>query len=382
MAITDKNTVLVLGAGVSAPFGLSLGGGLMTEISKQLNAEKQSLSSDETEMWGVLRPLKRAATNASGFYKMPLHGAIASKHLSDQGALNDKGVEDDLRAIDGLITLLNEQTSETIDDFIVENSSCAELVKVCIAALFLKSCYRFGKTRGEVHPFSARQLSFGKGGESERNWIHLLINIIRQGIHEKTVSSENKIQIITFNYDKILEFVLDKQFSNTELLVGKDYRDYIDIIHVHGECGDLKDVEPSPAKVSCDWAGGIHVVNEDVPEQIKKQRNKAREIIRTAKELYFCGFSFSGPNCRLLGLDMPSKEVRSRTMFACNYDGNVGVLRAVKKYEVSYGFIPPMAEMDEKYYAETTIDVVGGSVENPLSVSDWLKMGHLGELPG
>ncbi len=40
MAITDENTVLVLGAGVSVSFGLPLGGELINQISSILKIEK------------------------------------------------------------------------------------------------------------------------------------------------------------------------------------------------------------------------------------------------------------------------------------------------------------------------------------------------------
>jgi len=261
--------------------------------------------------------------------------------------------------------LLDGQTSETIDDFIVENPSYANLTKIGIASLFIQSCYDFGNRQALLRPFSDRHFFSQSSGQS-RNWVHLLINIIRQGIRSKTVTADKKVKIITFNYDKILEHVLEKQFSNTETPLSH-YTDYIEILHMHGECGDLNDVLSSPAETCLQWAKGIHVVNEpDVPEDIEKKRAEAKTIIKSARELYFCGFSFSGPNCRLLGLDSSYEGGGTRLISYCNYDGNVGIKKTVEKY---------------KRRKQDVVEAPG-SVDKPLGVSDWIKQGQLGELPG
>ena len=136
---------------------------------------------------------------------------------------------------------------------------------------------------------------------------------------------------------------------------------------MHGECGDLNDVLSSPAETCLQWAKGIHVVNEpDVPEDIEKKRAEAKTIIKSARELYFCGFSFSGPNCRLLGLDSSYEGGGTRLISYCNYDGNVGIKKTVEKY---------------KRRKQDVVEAPG-SVDKPLGVSDWIKQGQLGELPG
>ena len=64
------------------------------------------------------------------------------------------------------------------------------------------------------------------------------------------VNPENKINIVTFNYDTILARAV-VQFSNSQMMQGKDYRDYVEIVHMHGECGELNEPVPSPQKTLC-----------------------------------------------------------------------------------------------------------------------------------
>lgn len=297
-------------------------------------------------------------------------------------------LNNELEKIRNLEKRLDNQASETIDDFIVENPSYARLTKIGIAASFMKSCYDFGSDGHTLKPLSGRfhppKLNLSKPGNfdtAERNWVHLLIDIVRQGIRLKTVSEERKVTIITFNYDKILEHVLEEQFSNTEEGYGH-YSEFIDIIHVHGECGELKvAIGNNPAKVCLDWASGIFVVNEsNVPEKVKVNRDRAKAAIAYAQELYFCGFAFAQTNCELLGLDSPDSlapQLGERRIWFCNYNGNIGISRNAMKYDNSIG--SDLAYDAER--AKRTVREEPGTPERPLGVSDWLYSGSLGELP-
>lgn len=370
MAITDPNSVLVLGAGVSAPFGLSLGGDMISEVSNAIRLELRSADGEVSSVISTLEgSLRSAIIRNSKYHKYSILSAVASSFWdSGNSKFEMSNVNLEIMKLRELENLLRDQTSETIDDFIVENPSFARLTKICIASLFLRSCYEFlsNSNSASVRPFSQRHFHTNPTGKI-RNWVHLLINIIRQGIRSGTVSKENKVKIITFNYDTILEYVLEKQFSNTEAGYSH-YSDYVDIMHVHGECGNLVDSLSNSAAETClKWAEGIHVINEkNVPDDVEQNRALAKIAVGSARELYFCGFSFAGPNCRLLGLDSLEKTSGRVQITFCNYDGNIGISKAVKKFERK----------------RVDIEEVAGSAEKGLGVSDWLKQGNLGELPG
>lgn len=368
MTITGSDSVLILGAGVSAPFGLSLGGDLISGVSKAIGKETGAL--EVMSYLGSIDMLKifnSPADSNTNFSRFPIHCTMARPLFMESSTyVAAKALNEERKKLVELERLLDGQTSETIDDFIVENPSHAPLTKICIASLFVQACYALEVGSTQVRPFSSRHFPPNLD-TSSRNWVHLLINIIRQGIRSGSVSSDNKVKIITFNYDKILEYVLKKQFSNTEASYSH-YADYIEIIHVHGECGELEDtLSYNPAEICQQWAEGIHVVHEkNVPKDVVRNRALAKKAIRSANELFFCGFSFSGPNCRLLGLDSLNVSRGNILISYCNYDGNVGVSKTVKKFEKR----------------RVIIEEATGSIERPLGVTDWLMQGHLGELPG
>jgi len=257
------------------------------------------------------------------------------------------------------------------------------LTKICIAANFIKHCYVLKDRVLRRRSFEFREFDGRRTGKPERNWVHLLINIVRQGIRLGDVSEDNPVVIVTFNYDKILEKILEEQFSNTEANYF-EYWNYIRIIHVHGACGDLNDTCANPASTCLEWAEAINVVNEATEnEALGYLRSEAREKIVNAEELYFCGFSFAGPNCRLLGLKTPSDQLESRTISYCNYDGNVGLAKIVDDYKE---MAPPVLDirggLGQSLGISTYVEDASGTVEKPISVADWLRLGYLGELPG
>ncbi len=391
MSITDKNSVLILGAGVSLPFGLPLGGGMMDMICKNLTDEIDFINNDENDGYWERERIKDAAASCRGFEKTPIYGTVSSKYASPNINRFDSTLDNEHNKLGQLANLLRNQTSETIDDFIVENPSFAELTKIAIASSFISSLYE--KKENQIYmslrSLDAREVSRSLKNEnpiSERNWIHLLINIVRHGIREGSVTSKNKVKIITFNYDQILEHVLEKQFSNTEK--GKEYKhytEYFKIIHVHGKCGELKERIFEPAQTCWKWGKGIHVVNEfNVPENIKNARKEAASIIQDASEIYACGFSFSGPNCRLLKIGTPRAKAKERTISYCNYDGNIGLHKAVEKYKMEQEDLPSglVSFGNPEKDTFTKIEEISGTLEKPIGVVDWLRLGSLGELPG
>lgn len=201
-------------------------------------------------------------------------------------------------------------------------------------------------------------------------------------MHDQTITPENRVQIITFNYDMVLEHILDKQFANSELMEGKDWRNYFEILHPHGKCMPLESVVSDVSQLIIKWAEGIHVINQDaVPENIQSARDRAKEIILSAREIYAAGFAFAEPNCKMLGLKkdvlLQAHRIKSsvplyqRSINVCNFDKNLGLSLAVDKLRhssLSRGTI--------------NVEEQKSLTDKPLGVADWIRMGVLGELPG
>ena len=361
MAITDENAVLIVGAGVSAPFGIPVGGEFIGLIAEAIAREVKLLDSNNE--------LHAAVFDPPAFWKYPVHGTVLLPFIQQNGTVLDpSGLAQERQRLGQLAELLRNQTAETIDDFIVENPSVADIAKMAAAALMLVRSYSSSALpltpiKFEVRDFFA---AIGTGRTvRRRNWVHLLINLVRHGIRRETVSPANKIRIVTFNYDTILEYILEGQFPNTER-ERAHWSEFIEIVHVHGQFAQLKPIS-HPSEVAREWAAGIHVVNEaDPPPAVVASRARARELIQSCNELYAAGFAFAGPNCELLGLSDRAKKHGPQEIQVnyCNYDGNAGVRATV-----------------ERLFRDRIVNeapVSGGGV---LSVENWIRAGYLGEQP-
>ncbi len=384
MAITDPNSVLILGAGVSVPFGLPTGEQLMNELADDVSTVVDSAISRDRNSGRVTRT--RLDPN--------------ELYLRAFGP-DDSDMQKTLGLLQLLAVLLVNQTSDSIDDFIVMNSKLAGITKWCIAVKLFRCMYTSpGNSPHRLNTLDRRNLDYStvyyKGtpirrihGDRiyERNWIHRLINLVRLGIAQKTVSRENKIRIITFNYDPILEHVLELQFSNTDEGPEKypDYKKFIDIRHMHGQFERLTEqaTTSDAADLIKSWADSIFVVREvdedAAPTQIKQDREKARNWVVDADNMYACGFAFAKANTDLLRLGpgapplLPQKEEyppamgQKQDVYCYNHGNSIGVRMAVENLATKG--------------AALRTRVVDHSYTEGQNLSDWIGVGNLGEMP-
>lgn len=372
MAITDGNSVLLLGAGVSAPFQVPLGGDMIGAILKQLRSERTALRASNDQPMYNTSDLSEAYNYPEACMRFPIHAAIGFR---DKNLTGNRFNQEEFRSdMDDLLRLedrLNNQTSESIDDFIVQNPSISDLAKVAVASVIFTKSYRYDLSQRQVVacPLDARDTSAlvddknPKISSYERNWIHHLINITRNAFYREPPSQDRKIKVITFNYDCILERVLEKQFNNTEHEYGH-YSEYIEIAHVHGACGLVNDVpEASIHSLIRQWAANIHVVREQaVSDEVVSARELARQWISMSKRLHCVGFAFADANMKLLELDKNSRPIEVNF---CNYNRSVGVKMNAEKYLKQSCILVENCNDDSR----------------PLSVSDWFYTGFAGELP-
>ncbi len=131
---------------------------------------------------------------------------------------------------------------------------------------------------------------------------------------------ENKLSVITFNYDRSLE-----QFLLTALMnsYGKSMEEAaaklesIPIIHVYGKLGALceegtatRDArpynkEPTPRDVAI-GARGIQILSED--RQESSAFDEAHELLISAMKVYFVGFGYNETNMKRLNLPVKGTE--------------------------------------------------------------------------
>lgn len=312
----------------------------------------------------LLRYVQTTYRSMEQVWAHPHWAVVLARHDTPECTnTNTEAINSDLKKLLALIDLLDGQTSETIDDFIVENSDFSEILKACISVEIAKSTYTYVQDERILKPrnLSARYLAQSENRQ-QRNWIHLLINLVRQAIRTGQLKRGQKVRIVSFNYDGVLEAVLATQFQNT----AREYPPYtecFEIVHPHGICGDLNQVPIKTPNQLFKWSQNICVVNEEQIENeaVMQARATAQRWIKDATRVYAAGFAFAAPNCELLDLRRPPPG-SSRHLHYCNFNGNEGVRLSAEKCKLF------------KYRNETS-----GTLDRPVSIEDWLYAGYLGE---
>lgn len=380
MAITDPGSVLIIGAGASVPFGLPLGGDLIERIRRQLDAELEHIN-------------KRFERNAAQVYSSHLVRAIPlaaglpfCNALHEQNDSRGRMIEADARhyagQLRGLRDLLTGQTSETIDDFIAINPKQANLVKIGIAIVFFGILYT--EETAPKH-YKKRALSDRVVGLTQktarRNWVHHLINIVRHHNFGKVREEVNKVRIISFNYDPVVETILNEQFDNTEHDFGP-WQDYIEVVHPHGFMGEIESEIYDPIPILLKWAKAICVVKElEITAYAKKTRSRATEWLRDASEVYMTGFALSGPNAKLLGLG--DTENTPQKWFISNFDGSPALRRIAENYDRKPARRVRGGTDDGRlgYWGKIETEIESGTRGDELHIDTWFEIGIPGEMP-
>jgi len=267
-----KKTVLILGAGASKPFGFPLGKGLRDEIVDVYNPRK--VPSDELKL---------------------LMDAVSSCDIASDPDI----IEQFRRALFGSL-----QTS--VDAFLEHRFKEFEVVgKRAIAATLLRyeQPARLAYMRGRDQ--------YDK--EFIPNWHELLFDALTTETSFEDFS-KNQLSIVTFNYDRSLEFHLFDALQNSYGKSDKECADKLNaipIVHVHGSLGSLPWQQGSSgpqlgygAKIGGDHvylaAENIKIIPEDVIDT--PEYEKARTLIHRAQVVYFLGFGYGAKNLERLKL--------------------------------------------------------------------------------
>lgn len=252
-----KPTVLVLGAGVSIPYGYPSGIGLVKDIFTNIT------SNGWREIYSIC--------------------------------------EVDYKEMDVLKSELYLSQKPSIDSFLEHRPE------------FLKS----GKTAIAISLLSKENPDIFNGFDIRNQGIyHFLYNSLATSWEE---FNKNKLTIVTFNYDRSLEFFLFSALKHSYKRSDAEIAELIHsipIVHVHGSLGPL----PWQAAGGIDFYplfGGTHN-NDHIGKRIKTAVDKivivseaqpnnqefelAINYIKEAERIYFLGFGYYRANLERLGL--------------------------------------------------------------------------------
>ena len=246
----NKQTVLILGAGASFPYGFPLGEKLFNMVIDD-------------------------------------HSTDLPKRMSETGF---NQVE-----LGNFRSALRRSLFPSVDAFLEVNESFMDIGKA-VMAYFLIRCEREDKLYTTANT---------------QDWYRYLYNIMHSV--ELDEFANNKISFITYNYDRSLEYrllnALKFGFPDVSSEKAASILDSIPIIHVHGELGKLKELDSNgreyhPVVSSQEIKiamNGIGVVSEDKDNNPAYLR--AHEVLKSAKNVIFLGFGYHPKNVERLQLD-------------------------------------------------------------------------------
>lgn len=259
----DDETVFIIGAGASYPYGLPLGEELINSFSIIINDHP-----DKTE--------NPTNLNNAKFFAF----------------LKEKGFE--LNFIEGVIEKIKGTGSLSVDEYLMEkeeNSSESKLAKALIYYCIHQKCNRFNFLK--------------------KDWIEPLGSYLME--HHKDSFLSGKVSFISFNYDQLLrakiEYLVRNKFN---------YQDYTfnNVLHVYGSLVD-RSFKPAHG-INEDELIEIYEESKHL-SLFRKQRPKTSKIISkklaSAKNIVLLGYGFNRENNYILvGDDKSAANFRSKNV--------------------------------------------------------------------
>lgn len=258
-----QNTVFILGAGASMPYGFLSGAELRRSIC-------------------------RDSVFSSG-----MHAALTIDMEIPEHELRKFG------------DAFNRSLQPSIDAFLAKRPDLVEIGKLCIA-------YQLGHRENPSSIFD---------NEVSDHWYQELWHAMTTELKGPTLLRHNKVRFVTFNYDRSLEFALHEASKNTFELDDERAEECwasIPICHVYGQLGSLnskngdfrayaKDVSASSLEIA---ANGIRIIPEAREDDTQFQM--VRTWFEWAEQICFLGFGYDELNMNRLGLDSVLEWIKKR----------------------------------------------------------------------
>jgi hypothetical protein len=315
-----NQTTIILGAGASLDHGFPLGQKLMTDIIDGLGG---ALKAWETRV-GDRSGLNYDGSDAA-WLKFRYWNLCDMLNSSTAQALNFNA-----EIAKEFVKVASNQTATSIDRFLRDNPKFARVGRYAIA---LEICAKHWSEHSEGfgRTFLARR---DYSVPNNLSWTRNLINRIREGASSSSQLPENRLCIVTFNYDVSLESCLHAQFDNTEVHKGANWKDSLEILHVYGNVADqsyqnfnrqkfLDDVSSS--------ASQIDVIGQTNDTDFNERIAKIKTAIRNSSRVIIAGFSFDEANIKLLNLEYSNSGSK---LLVHNFNGDNGLNRIFDRLKI------------------------------------------------
>lgn len=323
-----KNTVFILGAGASYEYGYPLGNALkrniiagiksinFDDVSAHLKGEGKERRKDDFIKDNFYNPLIYFIwSNIKGFdQKDEFYSSLVkvetfqefSEKLEDQGE------------------------ADTIDLFIEKNPSFVKIGKLFISLEILKCTLDLSKK--ELSQGNIKVKQFRSDG-----WLCSFVKHYLLDARSNNELREQNLRIITFNYDKSVEYYFDKKMSSSEIHKDFSWRDAIEIKHVYGQV-ELEEVKRNNLSQDMNSLFGWNIFNQMENIRLIGERKNSSDLetmkkwIKDASKVFILGFGYSQDNMDVLGL---TDFLKSPGKFCCpNYQNNLRIQKTLNSYGV------------------------------------------------
>ncbi|MCA9306850.1 MAG: hypothetical protein KDA16_09975 [Phycisphaerales bacterium] len=259
-----NHDVYIVGAGASCPFGMPTSNALKREL-----CENPALATDQL-MRGI------------DSFRLP------------------HGVNPVLQRVSELSTQFRFSNAQSIDRFLENRPDHVDLGKKLLAALLLP------KEEEALHRWP-----------HDGDWIGWLTSRYFDGTDDP---ADAHVTIITFNYDRLVEFGIGMMLANTrgQGANALELANRVPIIHVYGRCESpaaFKDGHITTRytpKSRDETAKSIKIISDERTEDDDTQLALAREKLFNARRVVFLGFGYDRINLKRLGIYEGSAEWSTR----------------------------------------------------------------------
>jgi hypothetical protein len=223
----------------------------------------------------------------------------------------------------------------SIDEFLAFRRDFADIGKRAVAYFLISS----------EHPANLQRKPANAG-----HWYGLLWDAIRTPLWDQLL--ENRISIITFNYDRSLEYFLARAMHvayERPLSECIDKVNQLRIIHVYGQLGKLTDsaesIDGRPYSTNVDEktldiaASGIRLIGERL--ESKSLVEETKPLISSASKICFLGFAYHPENMQWLHTDaIQAKNAGGR--ISLDICGTAKALKNAEVKKVAKTLVPHM----------------------------------------
>lgn len=326
-----EETVFILGAGASWHYGYPTGEALVKKVIEKSDAFSKML----------IRYTKNAPIPA------PVGDFLRSKNM-----LSYDGIIELAKIYRTLSERLAQTNTFVIDSFLSQQNDEIQKAGKFMIAWVILDCerqYIVGSKASSSNNYNRNRPMSGAAlqlNEHQDDWYRFIVHKLVGDCPKKSLI-ENKVSFITFNYDVSLELGLLKAFqAMPDYFDAKEIQEFFAndrIIHVYGQVREdfLSSFEPINTAISADKSPdfvelerasqSIHTIEEVDKHTKYTQFNKAKEIIKQAKNVYILGYGFDGKNGERIGLSQLKNNWENSEEMKRIYITNMGNKNTVNK---------------------------------------------------